>query len=160
MQLTSEQINFLTGDSILAERMRYLIAALQGYKVPWMLAEVLLQSNDQERQLWQQLENLFVYSKKSFEPFAKQTNVILNQLATQGWLEYRIESARTDGVNFARSISPVRLIEDGQRLQFSENPYNKVTRPGGLAEEVEPEIIEAWREGFHSYLCFIREESW
>lgn len=159
-ELTKEQIEFLTGKDLLATRMRYLLAALQGYRLPWMLAEVLLQSNDSQRQLWQKLEAFFVYSKKFSDPKAKAMHALLNQLASQGWAEFRIEKARLEGVDFARSIEPSMLAEQGQQLQFSENPYREKNVIDKALDGFNPEVEEAWREGFHNYLCLIREESW
>lgn len=168
MQLTDKQIEFLSSDHVLAERMRYLLAALEGYKVPWMLAEVLLQSNDQERKLWQQLEGIFVFSKKSNNALAKEMAKVLKQLVNQGWFEYRLQTSRTQGLNFARSLEPEVLVEEGQKLQFSANPYDisnkksfdSATSMDDFDEAVRAKLIEAWRESFHKYLCLIREESW
>ncbi|WEJ61853.1 hypothetical protein [Thiomicrorhabdus lithotrophica] len=157
---TKNEIEFLTSKDLLAVRMRYLLAALQGYRLPWMLAEVLLQSNDSQRELWQRLEEFFVYSKKSSEPKAKEINALLNQFASQGWAEFRIEKARLEGVDFARSMDPSLLAEQGQQLQFSENPYREENIIGSILEDYNPDVQEAWREGFHNYLCLIREESW
>lgn len=158
--LTEDEIEFLTSKELLAERMRYLLAALQGYRLPWMLAEVLLQSNDSQRHLWQRLEEFFVFSKKSSEPKAKEMNVLLNQLASQGWAEFRIQKARSEGVDYARSMDPSELAEHGQQLQFSDNPYNKENCIDNALEDFNSDVQEAWREGFHNYLCLIREESW
>ena len=157
---TKDEIEFLTSNELLAERMRYLLAALQGYRLPWMLAEVLLQSNDSQRQLWQRLEEFFVFSKKSSEAKAKEMNVLLNQLASQGWSEFRIQKARTEGVDFARSMDPSILAEQGQLLQFSDNPYREESLIDSALEDFNEDVQEAWREGFHNYLCLIREESW
>ena len=158
--LTQDEIEFLTSKELLAERIRYLLAALQGYRLPWMLAEVLLQSNDSQRQLWHRLEEFFVYSKKSSEPNAKEIGALLNQLASQGRLEFRIQKARSEGVDFARSMDPSILAEHGQQLQFSDNPYREENIIVSALEDFNEDIQEAWREGFHNYLCLIREESW
>lgn len=166
--LTKKQIAFLTSESVLAERMRYLLVALEGYKVPWMLAEVLLQSNNQERKLWQLLEDIYVCSKKCNDPLAKEFANVIRQLVNQGWLEFRLQTARDEGLNLATSLAPKELIEKGQQLQFSANPYdqenkalldsNTISRD--FNAEITPKLIEAWREGFHNYLCLVREESW
>jgi len=158
--LTKDEIEFLTSTELLAERMRYMLAALQGYRVSWMLAEVLLQSNDSQRQLWHRLEEFFVFSKKSSEPKAKEVNGLLNELASRGWAEFRIQKARLEGVDYARSMDPSILAEEGQQLQFSDNPYREENIIGSALEDFNEEVQEAWREGFHNYLCLIREESW
>ncbi|WP_029408482.1 hypothetical protein [Thiomicrorhabdus sp. Milos-T2] len=170
IQLTPKQVVFLTSENVLAERMRYLLAALEGYKIPWMLAEVLLQSSDEERKLWQQLEEMFVYAKKSNDVLAKEIANNLKQWVKQGWLEFRVKKARAEGLDLARSLDPELLVEQGQQLQFSENPYDLFKKSvlesahhitdTDLDEALRVQMIEAWRQGFHNYLCLIREESW
>jgi len=170
IQLTPKQVVFLTSENVLAERMRYLLAALEGYKIPWMLAEVLLQSSDEERKLWQQLEEMFVYAKKSNDVLAKEIANDLKQWVKQGWLEFRVKKARAEGLDLARSLDPELLVEQGQQLQFSENPYDLSKKSvlesvhhitdTDLDEALRVQMIEAWRQGFHNYLCLIREESW
>jgi len=158
--LTQKDMEFLTSKDLIAQRMRFLLAALQGYRLPWMLAEVLLQSDDSQRQLWQRLEAFFVISKKSSEPKAKEMNVLLNQLSSQGWTEFRIQQARTEGVEFAQTTEPSVLVEYGQQWQFSKNPYREQNILDDSFKDVYSAVKEAWREGFHDYLCLIREESW
>ncbi|HHS99241.1 MAG TPA: hypothetical protein ENK73_00135 [Thiomicrospira sp.] len=157
---TREEVLFLTSKELLAKRMRYVLASLEGYRTPSMLAEVLLQSSDSQLHLWQKVESSFVFSKKISDEYAKQTSFFLNQLASQGWTEFRTEKARSEGGKFARSMDPDVLVEKGQELQFSENPYGKGNYNANAIDEYHREFEEAWQDGFHHYLCLIREESW
>lgn len=145
MALTARSFQLIEAHNAQAQRLRYMLAKLYGANIDIEMRGFLLQANEEELTCWIGIQQAFYATQGD--------NLRLKDLAHKAHIEYQCEQAFAEGRHCAYQLAPAEVAERGVQLRETKNPYRH-------NEAIDPQVTQAWTDGFQNAFEVIAGESW